>query len=360
MEALPNAAPTQPSWAAITLGAGSAVGEHYRLCSGKPLGGGSSARVYEGIDVRCGTHVAVKCIDRASVEGDRRKTELLERELNIASQLNHPNVIKLLDVVFTPSHCCIVLELARGGELYDAMRHGAIGEQRARNIFAQLISAMQYCHLKGVCHRDIKLENLVLADTLQDIVKITDFGLSKDLAMHSQPDTKVGTISYMAPEVACARLGSTYVGELADIWSLGVILYVMVCCQYPFGFDTHTVARSGAQGESAMAVIGRIRTGQKAPYPQGLSAEVRHLVDAMLTVDPATRITIDAILAHPWMRAGGDVGGVRVAAAASEMGGAEPIRWPLAAAREDSDGLSVDAVDELDTFESLDADLSPR
>ena len=131
----------------------------------------------------------------------------------------------------------LVMELCTGGELYKLVSEGPMEEERARNFMKQIVSALMYCHENGVCHRDLKLENLMLVRPGEDIIKVTDFGLSKDLSQHSQPKTKVGTISYMAPEITQALHSSPYDGASADIWSIGVILYVMVCCAYPFGYD---------------------------------------------------------------------------------------------------------------------------
>ena len=117
-------------------------------------------------------------------------------------------------------------------------------EDRARWVFLQIASALEYCHRQGVCHRDLKLENLLLVDDAEDLVKVTDFGLSKDSTSMSLTKTKVGTISYMAPAVTLAgqRVGDpgagAYDGTASDVWSLGVILYVLVACAYPFGYGT--------------------------------------------------------------------------------------------------------------------------
>ena len=129
-----------------------------------------------------------------------------QRELDIAIRLVHPNVIELKDVIFQDKFVCLVMEHAGGGELFQQVaRHGAVPESLARVYFQQIVSAIHYCHSIGVCHRDLKLENCLLASPGSHLLKIADFGLSKDAQQHSQPRTKrVGTISYMAPEVALA------------------------------------------------------------------------------------------------------------------------------------------------------------
>ena len=134
----------------------------------------------------------------------------------------------------------LVMELAQGGALFAVVGGGTpVDEERARGFFQQMLAAVEYCHGQGVCHRDLKLENIVLASAASDAIKVTDFGVSKDTNL-SQPKTSVGTIAYMAPEVtAVSRPGApeTYEGPPVDVWALGVILYVMCSCSYPFGFD---------------------------------------------------------------------------------------------------------------------------
>ena len=128
-------------------------------------------------------------------------------------------------------------------------------EPRARWIFFQIASALHYCHTQGVCHRDLKLENLLLVDQDGDLVKVTDFGLSKDTS-DSIAKTRVGTISYMAPEVTLAGGRSddpgegAYDGAASDVWSLGVILYVLIACAYPFGYGACLCVR-GDGGDRA-------------------------------------------------------------------------------------------------------------
>ena len=210
----------------------------YKVESTGWLGGGSSANVFLAMNEYTMERVAVKAIDRYQIEESARKRELLTRELNIATKLKHPNIINLMEVIFDENYVMLIMELATGGELYNAVKDGAMEESRAQWVFHQICSALDYCHSKGVCHRDLKLENLMLlGGGTQELVKVTDFGLSKDCSMHSQPHTKVGTISYMAPEVTEANNAEPYDGQAADVWSLGVILYVLVSCSYPFGYD---------------------------------------------------------------------------------------------------------------------------
>eukprot|EP01044_Picomonas_judraskeda_P020352 COSAG03_NODE_4502_length_1530_cov_0.894479_1_plen_164_part_01 len=137
----------------------------YRIVEGGGwLGGGASANVFLAVNEYTMDRVAVKAIDRFVIEQNGRKRELLVRELNIATKLKHPNIINLMEVVFDENYVHLIMELAAGGELYGSVKDGAFEEPRAQKVFHQIVSALAYCHGNGVCHRDLKLENLVLVE----------------------------------------------------------------------------------------------------------------------------------------------------------------------------------------------------
>ena len=268
------------------------------------IGSGKYGKVYEGRDVATGHPVAIKVMPR-SPHIDHKKAE---REWVIANKLNHPNVIRLLDVQLSPSHTFLVLELACGRALFDIVqRENGLSEDRARRIAFQIFSGMDYCHRQGVSHRDLKLENLLMmraeegdgTDGFDDTIKITDFGLSKD-SLTSNCRTQCGTLCYMAPEVALADVQGPYEGSGVDIWSMGVILYVMRCASYPFGHDGKS---DGA--ETPVQIFKRIKAGTfKNPeqFRERCSADLQSLIRGMLTVDPANRFGFAEIQAHPWMQ----------------------------------------------------------
>ncbi len=275
----------------------------YRISDSKPLGQGADATVYEAIDTQQGISVAVKVIDRLDVDDDDQRLRQLERELNITRKLCHPNIINLLDVVFEDDWVLLVIELAGGGTLFDEVAGAAepMPEGRARSVFEQMLSALEYCHDRQIFHRDLKLENIVFSAPPERTLKVTDFGVSKDAGMNSMPKTNVGTIAYMAPEVT--NVGrrdqpSTY-GGAADIWSLGVILFVMVAQEYPFGFDGPR--HSG--GVSAAVVYKRIREGVFT-VPASVSSELAELLHGMLTTDTRERWGFEQIKSCSWMTQG--------------------------------------------------------
>jgi len=276
----------------------------YRISDSKPLGQGADATVYEAIDVQQGTSVAVKVIDRLDVDHDEQRLLQLERELNITRKLSHPNIINLLDVVFEEDDwVLLVIELAGGGSLFDEVAGAAepVPEERARSFFQQILSALEYCHDRQIFHRDLKLENIVFSAPPERTLKVTDFGVSKDAGINSMPKTNVGTIAYMAPEVTNVGRrdqASTY-GGAADVWSLGVILFVMVAQDYPFGFDGPR--HSG--GVSAATVYKRIREGVFT-VPPAVSSELAELLRGMLMTDTRERWGFEQIKSCSWMAQG--------------------------------------------------------
>ncbi|GJY47375.1 serine/threonine-protein kinase SRK2E [Tanacetum coccineum] len=171
--------------------------------------------------------VAVKYIERGE-----KIDENVQREIINHRSLRHPNIVRFRELILTPTHLAIVMEYASGGELFDRICNaGRFNEDEARFFFQQLISGVSYCHSMQVCHRDLKLENTLLDGSPAPRLKICDFGYSKSSVLHSQPKSTVGTPAYIAPEVL---LRQEYDGKIADVWSCGVTLYVMLFGGYPF------------------------------------------------------------------------------------------------------------------------------
>jgi serine/threonine protein kinase len=171
--------------------------------------------------------VAVKYIERGE-----KIDENVQREIINHRSLRHPNIVRFKEVMLTPTHLAIVMEYAAGGELFERICNaGRFSEDEARFFFQQLISGVSYCHSMQICHRDLKLENTLLDGSPAPRLKICDFGYSKSSLLHSQPKSTVGTPAYIAPEVLSKK---EYDGKIADVWSCGVTLYVMLVGAYPF------------------------------------------------------------------------------------------------------------------------------
>ncbi|XP_052139725.1 serine/threonine-protein kinase SAPK4 [Oryza glaberrima] len=230
--------------------------------------------------------VAVKCIERG-----HRIDENVYREIINHRSLRHPNIIRFKEVILTPTHLMIVMEFAAGGELFDRIcDRGRFSEDEARYFFQQLICGVSYCHHMQICHRDLKLENVLLDGSPAPRLKICDFGYSKSSVLHSRPKSAVGTPAYIAPEVLSRR---EYDGKLADVWSCGVTLYVMLVGAYPF--------EDQDDPKNIRKTIQRIMSVQyKIPDYVHISAECKQLIARIFVNNPLRRITMKEIKSHPW------------------------------------------------------------
>lgn len=206
----------------------------------------------------------------------------IEREIQYLQLLRHPHIIKLYTVITTPSEIIMVLEYA-GKELFDyIVTHGKLAENQARKFFQQIVCAVEYCHRHKIVHRDLKPENLLLDEQLN--VKIADFGLSNIMTDGNFLKTSCGSPNYAAPEVISGKL---YAGPEVDVWSCGVILYVLLCGRLPF------------DDEYIPALFKKIAQGNYA-VPNYLSQGAVRLIKRMLQVNPVNRITIQEIRQDPW------------------------------------------------------------
>ncbi|MBA0672407.1 hypothetical protein Goklo_025268 [Gossypium klotzschianum] len=255
---------------------------------GRLLGQGNFAKVYYARNIKTSQSVAVKVIDKEKVlkVGMMDQTK---REISVMSLVKHPNILELYEVMASKNKIYFVMEYAKGGELFKKVSKGKLREDMARKYFQQLISAVDFCHSRGVYHRDLKPENLLLDEN--GILKVSDFGLSA-LAESKHQDgllhTSCGTPAYVAPEVI-NRKG--YDGAKADIWSCGVILYVMLAGYLPF-HDSNLIA------------IYRKISKAEYKFPNWFSPEVTKLLSRILNPNPKARISIAKIMTNPWFRKG--------------------------------------------------------
>eukprot|EP00890_Picochlorum_soloecismus_P002510 jgi/Picsp_1/325/NSC_00324-R1_snf1-like protein kinase len=239
---------------------------------------------------------ALKFIER----GPQSVSRYVHREIVNHMKLRHPHVISLREVFLTQRHLVLVMEYAPGGDLFSLVQtQKGLSEDDARWFFQQIVIAIDYCHKLGVCSRDIKLENTLLDCSPRPLVKLCDFGFSKDSNYHSAPASRVGTPAYLAPEVI---EGEKYDGTMADIWSLGVLLYVMLCGKYPFRRKEDDKMKATARME---ALLNRIKAVEYTFPPHlELSDAAKDLVQRMLVGDPKRRATLGDIMEHPWFRKG--------------------------------------------------------
>jgi len=256
---------------------------------GKELGRGGFSVVREGTNKETGDKVAIKVIEKNNlVDGKGEELNLLHREIDIMKKLHHKNIIALVDVFEEPTHIYIILELITGGELFDQIvKRGSYGESDAANLVRQILEAVQYMHSNGIAHRDLKPENLLCSGKDNDIIKVTDFGLSKDFGADSLR-TSCGTPDYVAPEVL---KGMAYDNSV-DIWSIGVITYILLCGFPPF---------YGSTDQQIFEKIMKAEFDFPSPDWDSISPEAKDFVQKILVLDPTKRLSTDDCVKHPWI-----------------------------------------------------------
>ncbi|KAL7242024.1 hypothetical protein ACSBR1_014580 [Camellia fascicularis] len=256
---------------------------------GRTLGEGSFAKVKFARNIETGENVAIKILDKEKVLKHKMIAQI-KREISTMKLIRHPNVIRMYEVMASKTKIYIVLEYVTGGELFDKIASkGRLKEDEARKYFQQLINAVDYCHSRGVCHRDLKPENLLL--DANGALKVSDFGLSalpqqvrEDGLLH----TTCGTPNYVAPEVINNK---GYDGANADLWSCGVILFVLMAGYLPF------------EEPNLMALYKKIF---KADFtcPPWFSSSAKKLIKRILDPNPLTRIAIAEVIENDWFKKG--------------------------------------------------------
>ncbi|XP_030626308.1 MAP/microtubule affinity-regulating kinase 3 isoform X5 [Chanos chanos] len=256
---------------------------NYRLL--KTIGKGNFAKVKLARHILTGREVAIKIIDKTQL--NPTSLQKLFREVRIMKILNHPNIVKLFEVIETEKTLYLVMEYASGGEVFDYLvAHGRMKEKEARAKFRQIVSAVQYCHQKHIVHRDLKAENLLLDADMN--IKIADFGFSNEFTLGNKLDTFCGSPPYAAPELF---QGKKYDGPEVDVWSLGVILYTLVSGSLPF------------DGQNLKELRERVLRG-KYRIPFYMSTDCENLLKRFLVLNPAKRGTLEQIMKDRWINAG--------------------------------------------------------
>uniref|UniRef100_A0A3B5R6U8 MAP/microtubule affinity-regulating kinase 3 n=1 Tax=Xiphophorus maculatus TaxID=8083 RepID=A0A3B5R6U8_XIPMA len=256
---------------------------NYRLL--KTIGKGNFAKVKLARHVLTSKEVAVKIIDKTQLNSS--SLQKLFREVRIMKMLNHPNIVKLFEVIETEKTLYLVMEYASGGEVFDYLvAHGRMKEKEARAKFRQIVSAVQYCHQKCIVHRDLKAENLLLDADMN--IKIADFGFSNEFTLGNKLDTFCGSPPYAAPELF---QGKKYDGPEVDVWSLGVILYTLVSGSLPF------------DGQNLKELRERVLRG-KYRIPFYMSTDCENLLKKFLILNPSKRGSLEQIMRDRWMNVG--------------------------------------------------------
>ncbi|XP_012283740.1 maternal embryonic leucine zipper kinase [Orussus abietinus] len=252
----------------------------------KTIGCGGFAKVKLATHVATGEKVAIKIMEKATLGDDLPRVKL---EVEALKTLIHQHICRLYQVIETESHYFMVIEYCSGGELFDhIVQKNRLTERESRKFFRQIVSAVAYLHSLGYAHRDLKPEN-VLLDKEQNL-KLIDFGLCAKPkgGMQAHLYTSCGSPTYAAPELI---LGKKYLGSEIDIWSMGVLLYALLCGFLPF--DDNNIEN----------LYRKILSG-KYDEPSWLSSSSRRLIRSMLQTDPKKRITVEELCNHPWITTG--------------------------------------------------------
>jgi len=267
----------------------------YSVDNRAELGTGAFSKVLKGAkkmpDGTLGLPVAVKCIAKTS---DLKAEDIasLEEEVSVLRSIDHPNIIKLYDFYEEKKTFFMVIELMEGGELFERIvKKTFYNEKEARDLIRILLDALAYLHHRDIVHRDLKPENLLLKSPYNDFdIKLADFGFAKKVSGKSL-DTQCGTPGYVAPEIL---KGAKY-GTEVDMWSCGVIVYILLGGYPPFHDDNHAV------------LYRKIKAADYSFEPQyweQVSDDAKDLIRKMLVVNPESRLSADQALRHPWFLVG--------------------------------------------------------
>ena len=275
----------------------------YRI--GRKIGQGGFAKVNLGLNVLTGRVVAIKSFDKTKKTkyGDNLNMDKILYEINLMQKLNHPNITKILETFEDEKFYFIIMEYINGGNLFSFVKkRRKLSEKVAKFLFKQIILGIKHIHSQLIVHRDIKLENILI--DMNNTVKICDFGIgiilsSEDQVLHSH----CGTPMYIAPEIILSNKEKGYLGFPVDIWSAGIVLYIMLSGKLPFNIDDDFQDDFDGYNNNIKEKNAKLRyeiINNKPKYIENISDEARNLLNGLLEKNPFKRLTCDQILNHPW------------------------------------------------------------
>lgn len=270
-----------------TLGAGS-MGK-VKLATHNITGEKLAVKILPRVQPNTGAHINGTTESAAAKQATKDASKEIRtlREAALSMLLHHPYICGMREMIIHQHHYYMVFEYVNGGQMLDyIISHGRLRERVARKFARQIGSALDYCHRNNVVHRDLKIENILISQTGN--IKIIDFGLSNLYDPIKNLSTFCGSLYFAAPELLNAKV---YTGPEVDVWSFGVVLYVLVCGKVPF------------DDQSMPALHAKIKRGL-VEYPVWLSAESKHLLSRMLVTNPANRAPLSEVMNHPWMSRG--------------------------------------------------------
>ena len=267
--------------------------EYYKI--GRKIGQGAFGKVNIGLHILTGRVVAIKSFKKENCNSEKINKIINER--NLMKELDHKNIIRILDYFEDKNYIFIIMEYINGGNLYSLIKkRRKLQEKMAKYIFKQMISALKYIHSHNIAHRDIKLDNILL--DLYNGIKICDFGIGKKLNSPDQLLTSFsGTPIYMAPEIILSEKNKGYKGFPVDVWSSGIALYIMLSGQLPFKNNKNNKNKKNKNKELEYSIV------NKEPKEiENISDKAKDLIKGLLCKDPSKRLTCDEILKHPWLK----------------------------------------------------------
>lgn len=258
--------------------------ENYTII--KPIGKGTYGKVVLGTHKLTNEKVAIKIINKSLITSNKEQLIHFHREINFLKNLHHHNIITLFEIIETQSSYNIVMEYSKDGDLFTyIVLNKQLKEPVAIQLYLQLLEALSYIHKEHISHRDLKPENILLTHNYK-VLKLTDFGLSNHYNFGELLRTPCGSPCYAAPEMI---IGKKYNGIISDVWSSGVILYVMICGYLPF------------KGENNTQIYENIIKGNYF-IPDYLSIGCKNLLEKILVIEPSKRITLEGIKNHPYIQ----------------------------------------------------------
>ena len=250
---------------------------------GKQLGKGAFGKVYLGLHRLTGLKVAIKAIDKSIIQDEKTRRNVFQ-EVYVMKKVNHPNVIKLLEVFESNRHLMIVLEYAGGGDLLQLVKSREhLSETEGKHVFSQVIDAVKACHTNNIIHRDVKLDNLLITTDFT-CIKLCDFGVGRSVKPGEKIFDQCGTPAYLAPEIVADR---GYDPFYVDIWSMGVLLYAILSGTVPFRAKT-------------LPELHKLILRCKYEMPGNISEAAQDLIRKMLSPIPHMRISLDDMKTHEW------------------------------------------------------------
>ena len=275
---------------------------------GRIIGQGAFGKVNLGLNVLTGRVVAIKSFNKSNLNSNSENMKKIVYETNLMKKLNHPNITKILELFEEKEYILIIMEYINGGNLFSFLKkHRTVSEKTAKLLYKQIILGIKYMHEQNIVHRDIKLENILI--DLNNNIKICDFGIGRVLSSPDQPlFDQCGTPMYIAPEILLCSKDKGYKGFPVDIWSSGIVLYILLSGTLPFSFKNTSESLMGSKeskieedNNNSLELQYSIVNNEPKEI-ENLSNEGKDLLRKILQKDPKKRITCEEILNHPWMK----------------------------------------------------------